>query len=90
MVLTLTLWQSKRGSRPTKAGEGRLLDPSVEAFDAAVSELLGTVEATATPFQIVAQVGASSRGIQFVEGWTDVHIKTELWTRYQGLTAVNG
>ena len=90
MVTTLTLWQKKATGHPTRAGEGRLQDPSVEEFDAAITKLLTMVDPNATPFQIVAQVGDSSRGFQLGQGWTDERVKTELWTGYRSLAGVNG
>ena len=90
MTLTLTIWQKKGALRPTRAGVDLLDDPSVEAFDDAVTDLLATVVLPEAPFQIVAQVGCSSRGFQLGQGWSDERIKSELWTGYQSLTGVNG
>ena len=90
VLLTLTVWQKKKSGYPTRAGEGRLEDPTAETFGAAVERLLTTVEAGATPFQIVARVGDSSRGFQLGQGWTDERVKTELWEGYQTLVGVNG
>ena len=90
MVLTLTLWQKKASGYPTRAAQGRLEDPTEETFGAAVLHLLTQIEPTAKPFQIVAQMGDSSRGFQLGQGWTDEHITTELWKNYQSLVRVNG
>lgn len=90
MVLTLTVWQKKRSGHPTRAGEGRLEDPSQESFDRAVAQLLGTVEPAALPFQIVAQVGNTSRGLQLGQGWSEDRVATELWDGYRLMARMNG
>lgn len=91
MVITLTVWQRKKsGGHPTCAGQGRLDDPTVEKFDAAIDTLLGMVETGSMPFQIVATAGDSSRGFQLEQGWSDERIKTELWGHYRNLIGVNG
>ena len=90
MVLTLTVWQKKKSGHPTRAAEGHLEDPSVESFEAAVSQLLSRVDPAALPFQIVASVGDSSRGFQLSPGWNDAEIKTELWQGYRKIMKTNG
>jgi hypothetical protein len=90
MVLTLTVWQKKKSGHPTRAAEGRLEDPTEESFDAAVAHLLNRVDPAAQPFQIVAQVGDSSRGFQLGQGWSEVRIKEELWAGYRTLAKTNG
>ncbi len=90
MLLTLTIWQKKKSGYPTRAGEGRLEDPSVEAFGAAIDRLMTMVESEALPFQIVARVGDSSRGFQLGQGWSDDRVKSELWVGYRNLVGANG
>lgn len=90
MLLTLTLWQKKATGLPTRAAQGRLEEPSLETFGSAVAQLLTKVEPTAKPFQIVVQIGDSSRGIQLGQGWTDERVVTELWENYRNLVGVNG
>ncbi|RYG26527.1 hypothetical protein EON82_02925 [bacterium] len=90
MDLTLTLWQKRGTTHPTRAGETFLTDPTAVGFDLAVAALLGGVEAPAKPFQIVAQVGNSSRGVQLGQGWSDARITSELWDGYLTLANVNG
>jgi len=84
------MWQKKKVGHPTRAGEGRLEDPTLEAFDAAITHLLGTVEAGAQPFQLVARVGDSSRAFQLGQDWNPEQVKAELWGQYRGLFDVNG
>ena len=90
MVLVLTLWQKKASGYPTRAGESRLEDPTEARFGKAVAELLGTVESNAKPFQIVAQMGDSSRAHQMETGVADEEVAAELWKGYQSLVGVNG
>ena len=90
MALTLTLWQKKASGYPTRAGDVRLDVPTEQAFVTAVTQLLGMVEPNAQRFQIVAQVGDSSRGFQLDQGRTDSEIAAELWKGYQSLVGVNG
>ena len=90
MALTLTLWQKKASGYPTRAGDIRVDEPSLAAFERAVPHLLSQVEPNAQRFQIVAQVGDSSRGFQLDQGRTDEEIAAELWTGYQSLVGVNG
>ncbi len=90
MTLVLTVWQKKPSGHPTRAGEGLLQDPSEELFGATVERLLGTVDASCQPFQIVARVGDSSRALQMEPGWTGERASAELWSRYRGLADVNG
>lgn len=90
MVLTLTLWQKKASGFPSKAGQGRLEEPSVEMIGTAVERLMTMVEPSAKPFQIVAQMGDSSRAFQLDQGWSDEQVAAELWKNYQGLVGVNG
>lgn len=90
MLLTLTLWQRKMSGFPTRAGQGRLEEPSVERFNAAIVHLMTMVEPNAKPFQIVVQVGDSSRGFQLDQDWSVERIAAELWNRYTVLVGVNG
>lgn len=90
MVLTLTLWQKKSTGHPTLAGQGRLLDPTMETFEAAIAKLLTMTEPSCKPFQLVAQMGDSSRGFQLEQGWSHERIISELWKSYQSLIHVNG
>ena len=90
MTLTLTVWQKETGKRPSRAVESQLEDPSEADFDTIVSRLLSSVSPAATPFQIVARVGNSSRGLQLGQGWSDNRIKTELWDGYLGILGTNG
>ncbi len=90
MMLVLTMWQKKASGHPTRAGEGLLDDPTEATFAAAVDKLLETVDPTSQPFQIVAQVGDSSRGVQLGQGWTEERVRSELWNGYQSLASVNG
>ena len=90
MVLTLTMWQKKRSGLPTRAGQGKLEDPTVEAFDAAVTRVLATVEPGATGFQIVCSVGDSSRGFPLTDGKSDAELKAALWEGYCLMSAANG
>ena len=89
-MLTLTLWQKKAAGYPTRAGQGQLDEPSIETFTSAVSHLLTMVEPNAKPFQIVAQMGDSSRGFQLEQGWTHERVVADLWKDYQSLVGVNG
>ncbi len=89
-VLTLTLWQKKASGFPTRAAEGTLEEPTVDAFKEAVARLLAMAEPNAKPFQIVARMGDSSRGFQLGQGWSEEQIATELWEKYQGLMGVVG
>ena len=88
--MTLTVWQSKKGLHPTRAGAESLENPSEVEFDAAIARLLSTVSAEAAPFQIVAQVGQSSRAFQFGQGPKDEQAAERLWADYVRLAAVNG
>ena len=90
MALTLTLWQKKASGYPTRAGDVRVDDPTLPNFERAISHLLTLVESNAQRFQIVAQVGDSSRGFQLDQGRTDEEIAAELWAGYQTLVGVNG
>lgn len=90
MDLTLTMWQKKGTTHPTRAAQMYLADPTAERFDAEVAALLNNVAAPAKPFQIVAEVGNSSRGIQLGQGWSDARITSELWDGYRTLANVNG
>lgn len=89
-MLTLTLWQKKASGYPTRAGQGRLEEPSLEMLGPAIARLMSMVEPTAKPFQIVAQMGDSSRGFQLGQGWEEERIVDELWKNYQSLVGVNG
>ena len=90
MDLTLTIWQKRGTTFPSRGAERLLSDPNAETFDAAVGSLLGGIEAPSKPFQIVAQVGNSSRGIQLGQGWSDARVTSELWDGYLTLANVNG
>lgn len=90
MDLILTVWQKKGTTYPTRSGERFLSEPTADLFDEAVALLLSEVALPAKPFQIVAQVGNSSRGIQLGQGWSDARVTAELWHGYRTLANVNG
>ncbi len=91
MVITLTVWQRKRsGGHPTRAAEGRLESPTEESFAEMVEKLLGSIEPEQTPFQIVAQVGNSSRALQLEKGANSELVSGELWCQCARLAGVNG
>ena len=81
--MTLTVWQNKKGLHPTRAGTECLENPDEAEFDAAIARLLATVGEEATPFQIVAQVGHSSRAFQFGKDPLDGQAGAKLWADYQ-------
>lgn len=85
VTLTLTVWQKRKVGMPTCAGEGRIVDPVRRSFDSAVKTLLAMVDKDASPFQIVAQVGDTSRSFQFRDGWNEDQVLQELWTGYTSI-----
>ena len=62
----------------------------MEDFGAAITQLLSMVDPEATPFQIVARVGDTSRAFQLEKDWNEAKVKAELWDRYRNLADVNG
>jgi hypothetical protein len=90
MILTLTLWQKKASGFPSRAGQGRFEDPDRETFAAGIARLLATVEPNARPFQLVAQVGDSSRSLQLGGDDEPEWVVDELWKAYRALLGVNG